>query len=125
MYFGKKVYPHVRLSGIYKITHKPTGMCYIGKSVDIFSRWSKHYTDIKQNKHSSPMLTFQWLYSKPIEWEFTLLEIVDFDEYKRKSHLPADFITKSFDNHLLDLEKKYMKEHSKNFAMNTDNKHFS
>jgi hypothetical protein len=100
-------------------------MCYIGKSVDIFSRWSKHYTDIKQNKHSSPMLTFQWLYSKPTDWEFTLLEIVDFDEYKRKSHLPSDFITKSFDNYLLDLEKIHMSKHSKNFAMNTDNKHFS
>ena len=125
MYFTKKrSYPQVRLSGIYKITHKPTGMSYIGKSVDIFSRWSAHYTDIKSNKHSSVMFTFQWINSKPSDWSFEILETVDFDDYKRACHLPADFVTKSFDNYLLDLEKKHMSQHSKNWALNQDKKHF-
>lgn len=28
--------------GIYKITNKITGLCYIGQSIDIFSRWRAH-----------------------------------------------------------------------------------
>lgn len=123
--FGKKVYPHVKMSGIYKITHKPSGMCYIGKSVDIFSRWSSHYTHIKTNKHSSPLFTFYWQRSKPSDWVFSILEIVDFEEYKRKNHLPSEFLQKSFDYYLIDLEKKYMSEHSRNFALNQDVKYFS
>ena len=31
-----------RVSGIYKITHIETGMCYIGQSVDIGNRWMQH-----------------------------------------------------------------------------------
>lgn len=31
-----------RVSGIYKITHLATGMCYIGQSVDIGNRWMQH-----------------------------------------------------------------------------------
>lgn len=125
MIFTKTHYPYIKLSGIYKITHKPTGMCYIGKSVDIFNRWSKHYMDIKQNKHSSNKFTFYWYNSDPSAWQFELLEIVDFETYKIKNKLPESFLKKSFDNYLLDLEKKHMKLHSKNLALNQDNKHFS
>jgi group I intron endonuclease len=28
--------------GIYKITHRESGKCYVGQSVDIFSRWKRH-----------------------------------------------------------------------------------
>lgn len=31
-----------RISGIYKITHIPSGKCYIGQSVDIANRWLTH-----------------------------------------------------------------------------------
>lgn len=31
-----------RVTGIYKITHVKTGMCYVGQSVDIGNRWKQH-----------------------------------------------------------------------------------
>ena len=30
------------MTGIYKITNKINGMCYIGQSIDIEQRWRKH-----------------------------------------------------------------------------------
>jgi group I intron endonuclease len=30
------------ICGIYKITHRESGKCYIGQSVDVFSRWKAH-----------------------------------------------------------------------------------
>jgi len=30
------------ICGIYKITHRDSGKCYIGQSVDVFSRWQSH-----------------------------------------------------------------------------------
>lgn len=36
-----------KLKGIYRITHKLNGMCYIGQSVDISSRWQQHLTPNK------------------------------------------------------------------------------
>jgi hypothetical protein len=116
--------PIIKLSGIYKITHS-NGSYYIGKSVDIFSRWQSHYTDIKSNKHSSPMFTFHWLYSNPKDWKFEILEAVSFDDYKKSHHLPGDFLKKSFSNYLTDLEKKHMALYSKNWALNQDKRHFS
>ena len=38
----KRVCEGKKLSGIYKITDKENGMCYIGQSVDIASRWLVH-----------------------------------------------------------------------------------
>jgi hypothetical protein len=123
--FSKQTYYYYKISGIYKITHKPSGMCYIGKSKNIFDRWASHYTDIKKCKHSSTWLTFYWQSSKPNDWKFEILENVDFDDYKLSSKLPIHMVEKSFDTHLLDLEKKHMREHSKNLALNADSKYFS
>ena len=30
------------ICGIYKITHRESGKCYIGQSVDVFKRWKEH-----------------------------------------------------------------------------------
>lgn len=38
----KRVTEGRRISGIYKITHMESGMCYIGQSVDIGNRWLQH-----------------------------------------------------------------------------------
>lgn len=38
--------------GIYKITNKNNGKCYIGQSVDIFTRWKKHLSEA-YNKDSN------------------------------------------------------------------------
>ena len=40
------------ICGIYKITHRESGKCYIGQSVDVFARWKNHssYSKKKMSK---------------------------------------------------------------------------
>ena len=44
---GKQDYYIKRLRGIYRIAHKVSGLCYIGQSGDIVSRWRRHATPNK------------------------------------------------------------------------------
>jgi len=44
---NKQDYYIKRRRGIYRIAHKLNGMCYIGQSVDIVSRWRQHTTPNK------------------------------------------------------------------------------
>jgi len=39
-----------KICGIYKITHRESGMCYIGLSVHIFKRWNSHISTRKKYK---------------------------------------------------------------------------
>jgi len=39
-----------KICGIYKITHRESGMCYIGMSVHIFMRWNSHISTKKKQK---------------------------------------------------------------------------
>jgi len=39
-----------KICGIYKITHRESGMCYIGLSVHIFKRWNSHVSTKKKYK---------------------------------------------------------------------------
>lgn len=45
------------ISGIYKITCKPTGRFYIGSSNDIETRWYHHKRDLKNNNHYNRLLS--------------------------------------------------------------------
>lgn len=42
------------IAGIYKLTF-PSGMYYIGKSVDIHNRWKQHHDTLVKGKHSQRM----------------------------------------------------------------------
>lgn len=37
--------------GVYRITHTPTGDCYVGKSVDIKQRWAEHRYRARHNMY--------------------------------------------------------------------------
>lgn len=45
-----------RLSGIYKITNTKNGKSYIGQAVELLSRYWKHVSTLKLNKHRNPHL---------------------------------------------------------------------
>jgi hypothetical protein len=113
------------MAGIYKIENIITGYYYIGYSIDIFSRWSSHYTLIKTGKHSSPKLTDHWNSTEPTQWSFSILEYVSITKYKKVSNLKGKSLETSFRRHLLQREKYHMKMYSKNYALNKDDKHFS
>jgi len=113
--------PKIKLSGIYMILHKKSEHYYIGMSVDIFSRWQSHYTDLRMNKHSSDKL--QQLFNESCnisEFSFIVLEYVSITDAKKNG-----FSGDGFRKLLLIKEKEHMKNHSINFCLNKSNKHFS
>lgn len=62
------------VSGIYKIENKLNGKLYIGSSYNINERKSKHYYDLRNNKHHS--ITLQRSYNKHGEDNF-IFEIIE------------------------------------------------
>ena len=59
--------------GIYKI--EIDGWIYIGKSVDIFMRWSKHLTDLFANKHHNKYLQEKFDSSNYKNIDFSILKL--------------------------------------------------
>ena len=112
------------MAGIYKIEHV-SGYYYIGMSVDIFSRWSSHYTSIKMKSHSSTALMELWNSTNDTDWSFTILEHISLTDYKKETNLKGKSLENSFRKLLLDKEKEHMKLYSINFSLNKSNKHFS
>jgi len=96
----------IKCAGIYKIENIKTGYYYIGMSVDIFSRWSSHYTSIKTGKHSSPKLTAHWSQNKAEDWQFSILEYISLTDYKRAHQIKGKALEASFRKHLLAWDKK-------------------
>lgn len=113
----------IKAAGIYII--EIDEYYYIGCSVDIFSRWQSHYSELKMNKHHSPKLQSSyndWGISK---MSFRVLEYISITEYKKSSNLKGEEAKKGFKRHLLHREKEWMEKYSINFALNRDNKNFS
>ena len=114
----------IKLASIYKIEHI-SGYYYIGMSIDTFSRFSSHYTDIKMLNHSS--ISFQNLFnSTRIEdWTFSILEYISLTDHRLQTKLKGKPLQDSFRKLLLKKEKEWMKKHSINFCLNKNNKSFS
>jgi len=115
----------VKLSGIYIITHEPSGKYYIGMSRDIFSRWGSHYGSIKTAAHSSTSFMNLFLQSDITDWSFRILESHSFTKYKKDNSLSGQAAVSAFRTFLLTREKYVMSLYSKNFCLNKNNKHFS
>jgi len=65
------------ISGIYKITCRPTGKFYIGKSVDIETRWRGHKSRLSRNIHANIYLQRVWNKYGEDSFEWTILETMD------------------------------------------------
>lgn len=118
--------PKIKLAGIYLICHRDTGMFYLGKSVDIFSRWSTHYYDLRLNRHSSNKFQLLWNQSIPEDWDWSVIKYQSIAEYRKENPmvLPKQ-VNKLFSSYLLKVEKQQMKQYSINLCLNSDNKHFN
>jgi len=74
----KRVCEDKKLTGIYKITDKENGMCYIGQSVDIGSRWLTHCkrgagVDSATNNKLYPAMKRKRIYN----FTFEIVEVTD------------------------------------------------
>jgi len=115
-------YRCIKLAGIYKI--QIGDYYYVGNSVDCTNRWSNHYTLLKMNKHHSPKLQDKFNELGITRMSFNVLEYVSITEYKKVSQLKGKALTAAFNKLLLYREKYWMSQHSINFCLNKDDKHF-
>jgi group I intron endonuclease len=77
-------------SGIYSITHVPTGLEYIGSSTRIQSRIKGHKNDLKNNRHHSQRLQNYWNKYSESEFIFSVVELVELPERlieREQSHI--------------------------------------
>lgn len=114
----------IKCAAVYKIEHI-SGYYYVGYSIDTFSRWSSHYTSLKQNNHSSTKFQELWNKTDPSEWSFNILEYVSITEYKKTHQIKGKQLESSFRKYLLLKEKEWMSKFSINWCLNKDNKNFS
>lgn len=113
----------IKLGGIYII--EVGDYYYIGKSVDIYSRWQSHYTQLHLGKHHSPALQEQYNQYGVVGLTFRVLEYVSITEYKKLSQLKGKQLTYQFNRHLLSKEKLWMAKYSITYSLNKNNTYFS
>jgi group I intron endonuclease len=77
-------------TGIYKISCLATNDFYIGSSVSIKARFNRHKSDLRKNRHSSPIL--QNAYNKYGEnsFVFEIIELCDRSELIKKEQYYLD-----------------------------------
>lgn len=114
----------VRLSGVYQITHLPSGKFYIGESIDIYSRWASHHTSLSLNRHSSPLFQILWDNSTPKEWTWTIISIFSKTEFRLDSGLKGKKLELGFKQELRKLERQEMGIKDKSKSLNNNNKYF-
>ena len=61
--------------GIYMIVNTLTNKSYIGKSINVESRWKSHISNLKNNKHINRDLQLDWNKFGESNFSFKLLEI--------------------------------------------------
>lgn len=64
--------------GAYIMTHRPTGVYYVGSSSNLYLRHRGHLDKLRIGKHRTQRL--QELYRGPSEFEFKLIETLDTEE---------------------------------------------
>jgi len=60
--------------GVYKITHRETGRCYVGSSINIFKRWDAHRYPAHNNCHYLAAAMKKY---SPEAFDFQILEEID------------------------------------------------
>ena len=90
-HFNAESYQYNTRPVIYKITNKDTGMCYIGKTCQVFTlRWYQHFFQASDTKFHRAIKE-----SKPTDWVFEVVETVIIpDEIKFNSKEANDLIFK-------------------------------
>lgn len=69
-----------KICGIYKIKNKVTQEFYIGKTIDLNSRWNSHISALEEGTHNNINLQFAWRKYGYSQFSFEILEICLVDE---------------------------------------------
>ena len=63
----------MRIIGTYKITNNVNGRFYIGSSVNIHSRWSRHRCDFRDGKHENPYMLNDYIKCGIDAFEYSII----------------------------------------------------
>lgn len=75
------------ISGIYYIKNKINGKIYIGRSNNIYLRWSHHKSELRRNIHGNEHLQRSWNKYKEDNFEFKIIkECSEFDSYELEKY---------------------------------------
>ena len=66
----------LRRPGIYRITHIPSGLIYVGSAVNLHTRWRLHRVNLKAGKHHSKRLQRTWDRDGADAFLFSIIELV-------------------------------------------------
>mgnify|MGYP000886959842 CR=1 FL=1 len=72
--FGKE---SLTIPGVYQIVNKLNGHKYIGSSINIWTRWGRHLSDLRKNKHDNNYLQNAWNKYGEDNFEFGVLLFCD------------------------------------------------
>lgn len=97
---------------------------YIGKSTNVWERWSSHYTNLKLNKHSSTKLQKKFNEFGVEKMSFRVIEYISITEFSLKNKLIGKSLKSAYNKFLLFKEKEWMKKYSINYSLNKINRYF-
>lgn len=66
-----------RRPGVYQITCMPTGQVYIGRTVNLLTRWKAHTRLLGLGRHTNRRLQAAWVMFEPEDFRFSILEFAD------------------------------------------------
>ena len=73
--------------GIYKIKNKVNHKVYIGESIDVKARWSKHRSDLRKGIHHSKYLQIDWNRYGEKAFKFSIVERFWFTKFANKDKI--------------------------------------
>lgn len=79
-----------RICGIYKIQNILNGKVYIGSSVHIMSRWSRHRSDLEKNRSTSIKLQLSYNKNGKDNFKFSIIEECSIDDLLIKEQFYID-----------------------------------
>lgn len=80
-----------KICGIYYIENIENHKKYIGQSIDIYSRWQQHKSELNRNKHCNNKLQNAWNKYGEKNFSFNILEKCNFSDLDKKEQ---DYISK-------------------------------
>ena len=113
----------IKCGGIYII--EISDYYYIGKSTDVFSRWSTHYNSLVIGKHHSPRLQEKFDEFGVSAISFRVLEYISITEFRKTCSSKGKALSSDYNRYLLMKEKDWMSKYSKNWCLNNYDKWFS
>lgn len=84
-------------SGVYALFNKVANKVYIGSAKVISRRWDEHKKYLRRNKHKNNHLQSAWNLNKEENFEFYILEFVDFENLILKEQIWLDKILEKYE----------------------------